>query len=76
MHLGDNLLGLFGTEVRLVVLLVVVFVLGAFSARPVHLHLDEVLVLLLVNTAFFVSFTHLVLLLFNRVDEICLFRFA
>jgi len=50
-HLLDNLLGLFGAEVRLVVLLVVVPVFGALLPSPLHLHVDKVLVLLLVDAS-------------------------
>jgi len=75
-HLVNHLLGLLGPEVGLVVLLVVVAVVSALLFRPVHLHLDEVLVLSHRLVALRVLLSHLVLLLLDVVDELGLLSLA
>lgn len=72
-HLLDDLLSFLGAEVRLVVLLVVVLVIGTLLPGPVHLKVDELLVLLLVDASLGLCFPELVLLVLDRVDKLGFF---
>ena len=74
-HFSDYLLGFFGAEVRLIVLLVGLAVGFALLLAPLHLHLNEILVLphRLIPLRDFL--THLVLLVLNRIYKLVLFGF-
>lgn len=75
-HLVNDLLRLLRAKVGLVVLLVVVFVFRALLTSPVHLHVDEFLILLLVDASLRVCFPRLVLLLLDRVYELSFLGFT
>lgn len=76
VHVGNDVLGFLRSEVRLVVLLLDVLVLGNLLVAPVHLHRNVLLVQLLVRHALFVGLTSLSLVQLDVVDELALFLFS
>lgn len=73
LHLCNNFLSLLRAKMWFVVHFVDCFVVSALRFRPIHLHLDKVLILFGCLVTISLGLAHLVLLLFKWVDELIFF---